>query len=131
MSDVHHPAWTGKTVSVDFDGVLHTYASGWTGVEPTDPPEPGALEFIERLIFMGLKPVVVSSRADTPSGVRHIEIWLHRHGFPQMRVTNEKVQAIAYVDDRAVPYNTGSGAWPAVIDQITDLADLGTRRGQA
>lgn len=127
----HHPAWTGKTVSVDFDGVLHTYRSGWTGPKPTDPPEPGALEFVEHLIAIGLKPVIVSSRADNDEGVQHIKNWLDEHGFPALQVSHSKVQAIAYVDDRAVRYDTGSGAWPAVLEQIKDLADLGKRRGQS
>lgn len=115
-------------MSVDFDGVLHTYQSGWTGPEPTDPPEEGALVFIDTLISMGLKPVIVSSRADSPEGVRHIENWLEQHGFPALPVSHNKVQAIAYVDDRAVRYDTGSGAWPQVVEQIKDLADLGRRR---
>jgi hypothetical protein len=127
----HHPNWTGKTVSVDFDGVLHTYQSGWTGPEPTDPPEPGALEFINNLLAMGLKPVIVSSRADSPEGVHHIEKWLERHNFPWMTVSHSKVQAIAYVDDRAVRYDTGSGDWDRVVDDIKDLADLGARRKQS
>lgn len=131
MADSHHPSWTGKNVSVDFDGVLHTYQSGWTGPEPTDPPEPGALEFVTGLIDMGLNPIIVSSRADTISGRLHIKAWLERHGFPPLDVTNEKVQAIAYVDDRAIRYDTGSNAWASVVEEIKVLADLGSRRGKA
>jgi hypothetical protein len=114
---IHHL----RTVAVDFDGVIHTYASGWTGYEPTDGPEPGALEFIERLISDGYRVVIMSSRAHTADGRRHIQRWLLRYGFPVLEVTAQKVMAVAYVDDRAVPYETGSGSWPAALDRIEAL----------
>jgi hypothetical protein len=116
-----------KTVSVDFDGVLHTYASGWTGYTPEDGPEPGALEFITALLE-DYHVVIVSSRADSEVGRAEIEKWLVKHGFPPLRVSHEKVQAIAYVDDRAVRYDTGSELWEIVRGEIDELADLGRRR---
>lgn len=127
----HHPDWTGRTVSVDFDGVIHTYASGWTGYEPTDGPEPGAKEFLVELLARGIEPVIVSSRADTPEGRDAIRSWLHLHGFPHLQVTHEKVKAVAYIDDRAIRYDTGSGAWDDVLTQVGHLIGLNARRGQA
>ena len=39
-----------KIVVMDFDGVIHSYKSGWKGVtEIPDPPVEGVKEFIEEL----------------------------------------------------------------------------------
>ena len=65
-------AVTGKTrqiiVALDFDGVLHSYASGWTGAIPLDPPVPGAQEFCGALIQRGYKIVIFSTRAHPKLG---------------------------------------------------------------
>lgn len=111
-----------ERVSVDFDGVLHSYKSGWTGYRPTDEPEPGALDFISDLMGEGYTPVVVSARADCEEGVTEIRKWLALWGFPEMEVTGRKVAAVAYVDDRAVHYQPGSKNWAGVLNHITDLA---------
>jgi hypothetical protein len=40
-----------KVVSVDFDGVIHSYSSGWRGPRCIpDPPVPGAFDFLRRLL---------------------------------------------------------------------------------
>lgn len=110
-----------RTVSVDFDGVLHEFSSGWTGYTPLDGPEPGALEFIKSLIVMGYTPVICSARAHNDLGVHEIKKWLKKYGFPEMKVTNEKILAICYVDDRAVEYREQN--WNEVCTKIHDLAE--------
>ena len=43
------------TVSFDFDGVIHSYRSGWKGAAVIpDPPVEGIKEVIEQLISDGL-----------------------------------------------------------------------------
>ncbi|MGW7723109.1 hypothetical protein ACWGJ6_07135 [Streptomyces canus] len=111
---------TGGVVAVDFDGVLHSYTSGWTGYQPIDPPEPGAREFVEWLMDQGAEVVIVSSRANRRRGVRAIRQWLQVHGFPEVEITHRKVRAVAYVDDRAVPY--GQGNWGACRSRIAGLS---------
>lgn len=97
----------GQTVALDFDGVLHSYVSGWTGVVPTDPPVPGAAAFCRDLLAAGYKVAVVSTRCRNDGGVAAVADWLVKHGFPLgMFVTCEKVPAVAYVDDRAVYFDT-------------------------
>lgn len=115
---------TLRTVAVDFDGVIHSYSSGWTGYEPKDDPEPGALGFILGLQAQGYEVVIMSARAHNEEGVKQTEEWLKRHGFPNLRVTNEKVTAVAYVDDRAVPYTTGSGDWESATRRISQLSTV-------
>lgn len=47
------------TVSFDFDGVIHSYRSGWKGAAVIpDPPIEGIKEVIEQLISDGLCVVI-------------------------------------------------------------------------
>ena len=96
-----------RTIAVDFDGVIHSYTSGWTGLEPTDPPEMGARPFIQALLDKGYKVVIFSTRATRDEGRALIRAWLIKWEFPeeQLVVTAVKPAAVAYVDDRAVPYH--------------------------
>lgn len=115
-------ALRGKTVALDFDGPLHSYRSGWTGYTPEDPPTDGAQVFCRTLIGLGATLFVVTSRADRPEGVDAVRMYLDRHGFPRMNVTNLKVAAVAYVDDRAVLHRPGD-SWAATLDCICALAE--------
>ncbi len=100
-------------VVLDFDGFLHSYVSGWTGPEPLDPPVEGSQHLVNWLIQNGYEPVVVSTRAISGRGRIEIEHWLRKHGFPRLRVTDEKVQAILYADDRGFRFD---GTFRPLID---------------
>lgn len=89
-----------RTVVFDFDGVTCQYRNGWTGVEPTEDPVPGALGAINELRSHGFEVVIVSSRARHPDGAGAIERWLAKNGFPALRVTDVKVSGVVYIDDR-------------------------------
>lgn len=88
-----------KTIALDFDGVLHSYTSGWTGPVPEDPPVDGAQKFVEWLQDK-YEVVLFSSRADTKAGIDGIKSWLKDHNFPALEVYHEKPAAEVYVDDR-------------------------------
>lgn len=95
-----------KTIALDFDGVLHSYTSGWKGSDIiSDPPVPGMVEACHRLLAEGFHLSVISSRARYPEGIRAMEQWLVTHGFPAMDITSEKIPALLYVDDRAFRFN--------------------------
>lgn len=65
------------TVSFDFDGVIHSYRSGWKGAAVIpDPPVEGIKEVIEQLISDGLCVVICSSRAESFEGQTAIAEWL-------------------------------------------------------
>lgn len=95
---------SGITVVLDFDGVLHSYVSGWQGFVPGDPPEEGALSFCRRLVGAGARLVVCSARAREEEGLGATRRWLREYGFPEMEVTNEKPPGHFYIDDRAIRY---------------------------
>jgi hypothetical protein len=107
------------TVAVDFDGVLHSYTSGWTGALPQDPPNDGALDFIQSILDAGYLAVIYSSRASNIGGEAAILAWLRHWGFPDLPITNKKPMAIAYVDDRAVAFTNNN--WGDCFARIKEL----------
>jgi hypothetical protein len=103
------PASKRKIISVDFDGVLHSYASGWRGAACIpDPPVPGAIEWLTSVVDDGrFKVAIFSSRSGQPGGCAAMRVWLLEHGMredavEQLSWPTEKPPAHIMVDDRAV-----------------------------
>lgn len=117
---------------LDFDGVIHSYSSGW--IEPDfipDLPVPGAFEFI----FQALKDFdvkIYSSRSKQENGIRAMCTWVRfwagkeldnkPPSFAANTVLNgicynkeawptEKPPAFLTIDDRALTF---TGEWPTV-----------------
>ena len=95
-----------KTIVFDFDGVIHSYKSGWQGPDViTDPVVPGIKEAIAKIRQAGYKVVVVSTRCATESGMAAIFAYLENNGIVVDDVVSEKPPAIAYIDDRAICFD--------------------------
>lgn len=108
-----------RTVSIDFDRVLHPVTKGYTGHRPEDePPAPGAEEFLRKLLDAGFHVVISSCRAQSAEGMDGIVQWLRKYDLSQYvyDVTGEKASAIAYVDDRAVTFFNGN--WDVCFAQV-------------
>ena len=104
-----------RTVCLDFDGVLHSYRSGWRGPEVIpDPPIHGTREAIARL-RQHYRVVVYSGRCRSSEGRQAVEQWLARHDIQVDEVCDNKPPALVYVDDRAVRFR---GNWEQAIDEI-------------
>lgn len=90
-------------VVFDFDGVIHSYTSGWKGetVIP-DPVVPGIADEIARFRRFGYRVVVVSARCATIEGLAAVEDYLEKNGIIVDSVQKEKPPAICYIDDRAL-----------------------------
>ncbi|WP_445524773.1 hypothetical protein [Streptomyces cyslabdanicus] len=100
------------TLAVDFDGVIHTYSRGWADGTIYDPPLPGALNGLRAL--MQHDAVFIHTTRD-PAQVAE---WLTTRGFicrtehdgpfwnvrGVLLVTNRKLAATSYLDDRAVKF---------------------------
>ena len=96
------------TVAFDFDGVIHSYTSGWQGEDAIpDPPVPGIREALKEIHDAGYEVVVVSTRCATIKGHRAIEAWLYDNGLREYidKVCKEKPPAVAYIDDRAICFD--------------------------
>lgn len=99
-----------KTICVDFDGVLNEY----DGYEEGDFGEPlsGSHDFIREL-RKKYKVVILTSRSK-----EQVIDWLNNNGFPSMKVTNRKVPAVAYIDDRAIQFK---GNYKKVISRLKNF----------
>jgi hypothetical protein len=115
----------GKPIlCLDFDGVVHSYASGWKGARNIpDPPVDGALAFMAEALVAGWDVVIHSSRARYWGGISAMRAWLKEHagnmfydspagdGLERVRFTRWKPSALITIDDRALTFD---GKWPAL-----------------
>lgn len=61
---------------VDFDGVIHSYESGWQGPATIpDKPVPGALDFLLRA-QEHFRVAIFSSRSNQEGGLKAMQAWL-------------------------------------------------------
>jgi len=111
---------------LDFDGVIHSYSSGWQGATVIpDPPVPGALHFIVRAMEQ-FRVAIFSSRSNAKGGRKAMREWLGKwsvdpvHGLPhdfdhgqwsELEWPKEKPAAFLTIDDRALTF---TGTWPAI-----------------
>jgi len=94
-----------KTVVFDFDGVTHSYKSGWKGATViADGPVSGIKEVIDELRKY-YNVVIVSTRCFQPGGINAIKAWLLKYDIVVDDVLGEKPPAIVYVDDRAICFD--------------------------
>lgn len=99
-----------KTICVNFDGVLNEY----DGYEEGNLGEPltGSKEFIKELRKKYKVVILTSGQKE------QVIDWLNNNGFPSMKVTNRKVPAVAYIDDRAIQFR---GNYKKVISQLKNF----------
>jgi trehalose-6-phosphatase len=111
-----------RTLAVDFDGVVHAYSHGWRDGTIYDPPLPGALEGLRALMDRYAVYIHTTRRADD------VAAWLRDRGFEcrtehdgefwdergVLLVTDRKLPAVAYLDDRAVRFTS----WPEALDEL-------------
>lgn len=125
---------TKPILSMDFDGVIHSYTSGWTSADHVaDPPVPGAIDFLRRA-SEHFTVAVYSSRSHQTGGLNAMQQWLAEHvhnvkNYPESKpgemidVTwfskiiwaTSKPSAMLSIDDRAITF---TGAWPDMRDLL-------------
>lgn len=114
-------------IGLDYDGVIHSYTSGWTGSPvPEDPPVEGAKEFVQWLLDMGAEVVIITARIreQGDGNEQAIREWLKFHEFPEIKtITNVKLPCSVYVDDRGFRFN---GDFTPLYDLLTHSLDPGT-----
>lgn len=105
------------TIAVDFDGVIHSYVQPFIAkhVIP-DPPVEGAIEWLHRMI-QKFEVVIFTTRGSTWRGRRAVRAWLKKYaegmwyeapgyrGLEDVKVTDRKIAALVYIDDRAIRFD--------------------------
>lgn len=102
---------TKPILLVDFDGVIHSYTSGWSGADNVDdPPVEGAYRFLKEAIkYFDVQ--IYSSRTRQQGGVRAMQEWMLEHFkdeslvFGDLSFPQQKPAAFLTIDDRCVCFN--------------------------
>lgn len=99
-----------KTICIDFDGVIHSYVSGWKGIDVIpDPPIEGAIYALQ--VYTGYFDVCIySSRSKEQKGVYAMIKWLNKNGLgseyiAQIHFPLQKPPAWITIDDRCMCFN--------------------------
>ncbi len=113
---------TKPILCLDFDGVIHSYSSGWKGADVVpDPPTEGAMRFIWDAAAH-FRVAIFSSRSRQPGGKSAMQAWLTKHFrehwasdrttcddiLAEIEWPEEKPPAMLTIDDRALTF---SGDW--------------------
>lgn len=118
------------TLLVDFDGVLHSYKSGWKGAGTIpDPPVPGAIAWLIKMVER-YEVAIYSSRSKEEAGLNAMKAaltkWASEDGLGDSLAAafvsvlvfpTEKPAAWLTIDDRCICFN---GVFPTLeeIDQF-------------
>lgn len=121
-------------ICVDFDGVIHSYTSGWKGVAVIlDPPVPGAIEWLQKHLDLpdalglgvrheGPTVQIYSSRSKSWRGRRAMKKWLIHHGLPKeyisdriLKFPKKKPAAYLTIDERAICFD---GTFPTADEML-------------
>lgn len=111
---------------LDFDGVIHSYTSGWKGAAVIpDPPVLGAIEFMADALEH-FTVAIYSSRSGQEGGIEAMKaaVWkwwgdargaysATRDEFAQIQWPTEKPPALVTLDDRAITFD---GTWPPIAE---------------
>jgi hypothetical protein len=95
---------------VDFDGVVHSYISGWQGAEVvSDPPVAGAFAWLVAMAEV-FQVCIYSSRSKEPGGVIAMANWIAKWDtegevLPIVSFPVQKPAAFLTIDDRAICFN--------------------------
>jgi hypothetical protein len=126
-----------KTIAIDFDGVIHAYSKGWRDGSIYDEPMRGAFDAIRSLMGQGIAVFVHTTRPPKPvarwieqrTGYG-IECTTQVHPLPWKRtfwnqtgvllVTQKKLPAVVYIDDRALRFES----WPQALEDLEDFEGI-------
>lgn len=116
---------------LDFDGVCHSYKSGWQGASVIpDPPVEGIFDFLNQA-KEHFEIHIYSTRSNYPEGITAMQVWFGKHFTdymfkknpslkekfdhflcpPWLNFPKKKPPAYVTIDDRAINFD---GKWPDI-----------------
>lgn len=114
---------------LDFDGVCHSYTSGWKGAAVIpDPPVPGTFCFLLDACYH-FEVNIFSSRSNQEGGIEAMKEWFESY-FPgiiekaNLKFPTEKPPAFVGIDDRVIQF---TGDWPN-IEELKNFKPWNARR---
>lgn len=108
-----------KTIVFDFDGVIHSYKSGWKGIDIIpDEPVQGIKDAIVEIRKAGYYVAVVTTRATDMKGAEAVWAYLKKHDIKVDSVGSMKPPAICYIDDRGLKFD---GKTDKLLEQIENF----------
>lgn len=118
-----------KRICIDFDNTLFA----WADLDVIPEPLPHAVRAVKEIQEKGYQVFILTSRASRtwwedhcrgtemdPDDFGEVQMSIvyrafMRAGIKDIRVTSEKIPALAYIDDRAIRFD---GDWDAILRQI-------------
>lgn len=111
-----------KIILIDFDGVIHSYTSGWKGADMIpDEPVPGAIDFLMMLAKQEyFKPAIYSARSGQEGGIEAMKNFILLHSvcdedwlLQNIDFPTEKPSAFITIDDRCICFK---GTFPSLLE---------------
>lgn len=106
------------TVSIDFDGVLHAYTSGWQGPGVVaDGLVPGAIEWLLDCLAADIRPAIYSSRSTSLRGRRAMKRAIRDWGAAHFGIeANEDPEAWEWNFDKWTTAGYSPGMDPPAVE---------------
>ncbi len=114
-----------SVISIDFDGVIHSFESGFGDGTIYGTPINGSYEALEKL-SMKYKLVIYTAKAkdDRPlvnnkTGKELVWEWLKKYNLNTFihDITAEKPRAIVYIDDKSIRFHT----WDQTLKELNSF----------
>lgn len=114
---------------LDFDGVCHSYTSGWQGIDAVpDAPVDGLFEFLET-VSDHFEIHIFSTRSSEERGIQAMSAWFAQHRAAwrktpagreardelELVFPTQKPHALVFIDDRALTF---TGEFPPLGDLL-------------
>lgn len=109
----------GKTIAIDFDGVIHKYSKGWCDGVIYDEPIEYAFETISAFYKIGYSIILFTVRPELEPVIDWMKENVPEDCKFRFKITNKKPGADIYIDDRGYRFEN----WPNTFNEVTKILE--------